>query len=179
MTTGERQIVAFTGVAHGLNHAVELVYGAILAVVAIEFGVTIAALGVLGTISSLAYAGAALPAGATADRFGSKNTVAISMGGAGVAALIAAISPNIQVLGFALVLMGIFGGMYHPAGLSFISRTVRQRARALGIHGAGGNLGTALAPFIAAAIAGVWSWRGAFLVFALWFGYEAWEHIGY
>jgi MFS family permease len=167
MTAGERQIVAFTGVAHGLNHAVELVYGAILAVVAIEFGVTIAALGVLGTISSLAYAGAALPAGATADRFGSKNTVAISMAGAGVAALIAAISPNIQVLGFALVLMGIFGGMYHPAGLSFISRTVRQRARALGIHGAGGNLGTALAPFIAAAIAGVWSWRGAFLVFAL------------
>ena len=57
MTAGERQIVAFTGVAHGLNHAVELVYGAILAVVAIEFGVTIAALGVLGTISSLAYAG--------------------------------------------------------------------------------------------------------------------------
>ena len=91
MTSSERQVVAFTGVAHGLNHAVELVYGAVLAVIAFEFGVSIAALGILGTISSLAYAGAALPAGATADRFGSKNTVALSMGGAGVAALVAAV----------------------------------------------------------------------------------------
>lgn len=167
MTLTERRIVAFTGVAHGLNHAVELVYGAVLVVVALEFGVTVAALGVLGTASSLAYSFAALPAGATADRLGSQRIVAISMGGAGIAAAIAAVAPNVTVLGFALVLMGTLGGMYHPAGLSFISRSVRHRARALGIHGAGGNLGTALAPLIAGGLAGVWSWRGAFLVFAI------------
>ena len=167
MSPVERQVVAFTGVAHGLNHAVELVYGAVLVVVAIEFGVTVAALGALGTASSLAYSFAALPAGATADRLGSQQTVALSMGGAGVAAAVAAAAPNVAVLGVALVAMGILGGFYHPAGLSFISRTVRQRARALGIHGAGGNLGTALAPFIAGGVAGVWSWRGAFLVFAV------------
>ena len=54
--------------------------------------------------------------------------------------------PNVWVLGVALVLIGILGGLYHPAGLSLITRGVRSRARALGIHGAGGNLGTALAP---------------------------------
>ncbi len=167
MTPVERRVVAFTSVAHGLNHAVELVYGAVLVVVAIEFGVTVAALGVLGTASSLAYSFAALPAGATADRLGSQRTVALSMGGAGVASALAAAAPNVVVLGVALVLMGVLGGMYHPAGLSFISRTVRQRARALGVHGAGGNLGTALAPFIAGGVAGVWSWRGAFLLFAI------------
>ena len=63
MTPEERRIVASTGVAHGLNHAVELVYGAVLIVVALEFGVTVAALGALGAASSLAYAFAALPAG--------------------------------------------------------------------------------------------------------------------
>ncbi len=167
MTPEERRIVASTGVAHGLNHAVELVYGAVLIVVALEFGVTVAALGVLGAASSLAYAFAALPAGAMADRLGSQRTVALSMGGAGVAALLAAMAPNVWVLGAALVLMGILGGLYHPAGLSLITRGVRSRARALGIHGAGGNLGTALAPLIAAAIAGAWSWRGAFIVFAV------------
>lgn len=167
MTPEERRIVASTGVAHGLNHAVELVYGAVLIVVALEFGVTVAALGVLGAASSLAYAFAALPAGAMADRLGSQRTVALSMGGAGVAALLAAVAPNVWVLGAALVLMGILGGLYHPAGLSLITRGVRSRARALGIHGAGGNLGTALAPLVAAAIAGAWNWRGAFLVFAV------------
>ena len=167
MTPEERRIVASTGVAHGLNHAVELVYGAVLIVVALEFGVTVAALGVLGAASSLAYAFAALPAGAMADRVGSQRTVALSMGGAGVAALLAAVAPNVWVLGAALVLMGILGGLYHPAGLSLITRGVRSRARALGIHGAGGNMGTALAPLIAAAIAGAWNWRGAFLVFAV------------
>ena len=89
------------------------------------------------------------------------------MGGAGAAALLAAASPNVWVLGAALVLMGVLGGLYHPAGLSLITRGVRSRARALGIHGAGGNVGTALAPLITAAIAGAWSWRGAFLAFAV------------
>ena len=167
MTPEERRIVASTGVAHGLNHAVELVYGAVLVVVGLEFGVTVAALGVLGAASSLAYAFAALPAGAMADRLGSQRTVALSMGGAGVAALLAAVAPNVWVLGAALVLMGILGGLYHPAGLSLITRGVRSRARALGIHGAGGNLGTAIAPLLAAGIAGAWHWRGAFLVFAV------------
>jgi FSR family fosmidomycin resistance protein-like MFS transporter len=44
---------------------------------------------------------------------------------------------------------------------------VRQRARALGIHGAGGNIGTALAPLIAGGVAGIWNWRASFLVFAI------------
>lgn len=167
MTPEERRIVASTGVAHGLNHAVDLVYGTVLAVILIEFGTTEVVLGALATVSWLAYAFTAVPAGEMADRLGSQRTVALSMGGAGVAALVAAAAPNVWVLGIALVLIGILGGLYHPAGLSLITRGVRSRARALGIHGAGGNLGTALAPLLTAAVAGAWSWRGAFIVFAV------------
>lgn len=167
MTPEERRIVASTGVAHGLNHAVDLVYGTVLAVILLEFGTTEVVLGALATASWLAYAFAAVPAGEMADRLGSQRTVALSMGGAGVAALLAAAAPNVMVLGVALVLIGVLGGLYHPAGLSLITRGVRSRARALGIHGAGGNLGTALAPALTAAVAGAWSWRGAFIVFAV------------
>lgn len=166
MTTAERRIVAFTAVAHGLNHAVELVYGAVLAVIAVQFSVHLAVLGAIANAAAIAYSIMALPAGHAADRIGSKRMVAISMGGSGVAALVAAAAPNVTVLAGALVLMGLLGGLYHPAGLSFITRGVRQRARALGIHGAGGNLGTALAPFIAAGLAGIWSWRASFIAFA-------------
>lgn len=166
MSAGERQIVAFTSVAHGLNHAVELVYGVVLVVIAVEFGASFAVLGAISNASGLAYAAIAVPAGQAADRLGSRRMVALSMGGSGVAAALAAASPNVGVLAVALVAMGVMGGLYHPAGLSFITRGVRHRARALGFHGAGGNVGTALAPAAAGAIAGLWSWRGSFLVFA-------------
>ena len=167
MTAAERRIVAYTSVAHGLNHAVELVYGAVLVVVAIEFDASLAILGAISNASALAYSVMALPAGHAADRIGSKRMVALSMAGSGAAAALAAASPNVPVLAAALVIMGILGGLYHPAGLSFISRGVRHRARALGIHGAGGNLGTALAPLVAGGVAAAWSWRGSFLVFAV------------
>ena len=167
MTLVERRIVGFTSTAHGLNHAVELVYGAVLFVIAIEFDVRLAFLGAIANASALAYAVMALPAGQAADRLGSKRMISISMGGAGAAALLAAASPNVTVLAVALVIMGLLGGLYHPAGLSLISRGVRQRARALGIHGAGGNIGTALSPLIAGGLAGIWSWRASFLFFAI------------
>ena len=166
MSAGERRIVAFTSVAHGLNHAVELVYGAVLLVVAVEFGVSFAILGAISNASALAYAFVAVPAGQAADRLGSRRMVVLSLGGSGVAGVLAAVAPNVTVLAVALVLMGVMGGLYHPAGLSLISRGVRQRARALGLHGAAGNVGTAMAPMAAAGIAGLWSWRGSFLVFA-------------
>jgi MFS family permease len=167
MTDDERRIVGFTSVAHGLTHAVELVYGAVLLVVAIEFDVSIALLGAIANASAIAYSVMALPAGQAADKLGSKKMVTISVGGSGVAALLAAAAPNVAVLTIALVIMGVLGGLYHPAGLSLITRGVRQRARALGIHGAGGNIGTALAPLIAGGVAGIWSWRASFLVFAV------------
>lgn len=167
MTDDERRIVGFTSVAHGLTHAVELVYGAVLLVVALEFDASLALLGAIANASAIAYSFMALPAGQAADKLGSKKMVTISVGGSGVAALLAAASPNVAVLTVALVLMGVLGGLYHPAGLSLITRGVRQRARALGIHGAGGNIGTALAPMIAGGVAGIWNWRASFLVFAI------------
>jgi FSR family fosmidomycin resistance protein-like MFS transporter len=167
MTAAERRIVGFASVAHGMNHAVELVYGAVLFVIAIEFDVRLALLGAIANASALAYAVMALPAGQAADRLGSRRMVSISMGGSGAAALLAAASPNTTVLGVALVIMGLLGGLYHPAGLSLITRGVRQRARALGIHGAGGNVGTALAPLVAGGVAGIWSWRASFMFFAI------------
>ena len=167
MTDDERRIVGYTSVAHGLTHGVELVYGAVLLVVALEYDASLALLGAVANASAIAYSFMALPAGQAADKLGSKKMVTISVGGSGIAALLAAASPNVAVLTVALVLMGVLGGLYHPAGLSLITRGVRQRARALGIHGAGGNIGTALAPMIAGGVAGIWNWRASFLVFAI------------
>ena len=167
MTGNEKQVVGYTFMAHALNHGVELVYGAVLIVVALEFGASIALLGVVANVSALSYGLSAFPAGAIVDKVGSKSMVVLSMAGSGAAAALAAAAPNVGVLAAALVLMGVLGGIYHPAGLSLVTRGVRERTRGLGFHGMGGNLGTATAPILAAFVAGVWSWRASFLVFAV------------
>ena len=167
MTANERRVVGYTSAAHGLNHAVELVYGAVLAVIGLHFGVSLVFLGLIANVTSLTYAFSALPAGDASDRLGSKRVVVLSMAGSGVFGLLAAASPNIWVLAVSLGAMGIMAGMYHPSGLSFISRSVQQRTRGLAYHGMGGSLGTAVAPAVAALLAGIYSWRASFAVFAL------------
>ena len=71
MTPVERRIVAYTSIAHGLSHAVELVYGTVLVVIAIEFDASLALLGAVSNASALAYSVMAVPAGQAADRLGS------------------------------------------------------------------------------------------------------------
>ena len=70
MTGNEKQVVGYTFMAHALNHAVELVYGAVLIVVALEFGASIALLGVVANVSALSYGLSAFPAGAIVDKVG-------------------------------------------------------------------------------------------------------------
>lgn len=73
------------------------------------------------------------------------------------------------MLAAGLVLLGFAAGIYHPSGFSLLSRlvTTGERGRAIGIHGAGGNFGEALAPVFAATVAAQFGWRGAFIAGSL------------
>src|SRR5256712_12843969 len=69
-------------------------------------------------------------------------------------------SPSILVLALSLVVLGLFSGIYHPTGLSIISRVVAEQGRGMGWHGMGGSLGIAAGPaFVGAMLAIGWSWR--------------------
>src|SRR2546428_6534450 len=69
-------------------------------------------------------------------------------------------SPSILVLALSLVVLGLFSGIYHPTGLSIISRVVAEQGRGMGWHGMGGSLGIAAGPaFVGAPWAIGWSWR--------------------
>ena len=167
MNRREKRILGFVSLAHGVNHTADLTYAAVLGVVVVEFHSSLVVLGLIATISALAFGLSALPAGFLNDRIGSKATLSICFyASAGSAALVAA-SPTLWLLGVTLAILGLTGGLYHPAGIAFITRGVRQRARALGYHGVAGNIGTALAPPLAIVMVGVWSWRAAFLLVAV------------
>lgn len=162
----EKLLVGYAAVAHGLIHILELTYAAILPFLLLEFGEGLFVMGVVASFFSLAFGLGALPAGVLADRIGSRRLLEVCLVGGALASVGVALSPSIYSLAIFLSLLGLVLGLYHPAGMSLISRGVKQKAlgRGLALHGIGGSLGTASAPLLAAGVAAVFGWRAAYLV---------------
>ena len=163
----EKQIVAYTSACHALDHIFELAYGVVLIGIAQEFGVGLFLLGVLANIAGFAFGLTALPAGFLADRIGERRLLMIFCLGSGVASIAVGLSPNIYVLGAALAVLGLVLGIYHPVGAAFVARATKHRGMAFGYLGVSGNLGVALGPILAGAIASTLGWRAPYLIFAI------------
>ena len=163
----EKQVVAYTSICHALTHVFELAYGVVLIGIAQEFGVGLFFLGVLANIAGFAFGLASLPAGFLADRIGERRLLMIFCLGSGVASIAVGLSPNIYVLGVALAVLGLVLGIYHPVGAAFVARATKYRGMAFGYLGVSGNLGIALGPILAGAIASTLGWRVPYLIFAV------------
>jgi MFS family permease len=166
MTRDERMVVALTGCSHALTHGYLLIFPAVLLLLKEEFSMGYLGLGAISNIMSFAYGLGALPGGMIYNRFGPKKLYLFCFLGSAGASLLVAASPNLILFTSGLALLGALGSVYHPMANSLITSKVKEYGRGLGIHGAAGNIGLAVAPFIAALIASHWGWRYAYL----WFG---------
>jgi MFS family permease len=86
--------------------------------------------------------------------------------GSSLALILVAASSSLILLTAGLALLGAFGSIYHPLANALITAKVREYGRALGIHGAAGNVGLAMAPLVVGLIASYLGWRYAYLWFA-------------
>jgi MFS family permease len=68
-------------------------------------------------------------------------------------------APNPAVLSAGLLLWGVAAGVYHPAGLSLISRGTTERGTAFAYHGAAGNVGVATGPLLGTVLLAFLGWR--------------------
>ncbi len=126
-----------------------------------------AATGTLGMAWRLPFGLLAMVAGWMADRYGSRRLLIVYLGGCIITAIAAANSHSMPPLFISMLVMGCFASIYHPAGLSLISRvtTPETRGRALGWHGIFGSIGITAAPMGAAVLFGTgWlGWRGYYM----------------
>lgn len=166
MTHEEKKIVALTGCSHGLTHGYLLIFPAVLLLLKNEFSLGYLGLGVIGNIMSFAYGLGALPGGMIYNRFGPKKLYLFCFLGSAVTCLLVAFSSNFLLFTACLALLGALGSVYHPLVNALITSKVKEYGVALGIHGAAGNIGLAVAPVIAGIIASRWGWRHAYLFFA-------------
>jgi MFS family permease len=162
LTANEKRVVTVTGAAHFLTHLYELTFPAIALTVRDDLGWSLSDVLRLSFLMYLLFGVGALPMGFWTDRWRARGVLAVCMLSAGVGALLVAVSrtPLQFVAALGLVGLGISG--YHPAGMSLLSRTMRERGRALGLNGVFGNLGSATAPFIAGVLAYQLGWRAAY-----------------
>jgi DHA2 family multidrug resistance protein len=106
------------------------------------------------------------PTGWLADRFGRKRLFIASLALFGVGSLLAALSPNLQLLVASRVVQGLGGGALAPVGMAMIYELfpADRRGTALGIWGVAAMAAPAFGPVIGGYLVTNVSWHWLFLI---------------
>ncbi|WP_049998794.1 MFS transporter [Halococcus sediminicola] len=155
-------------VAHAVNEFYSVALPPILPLLVNDFAITYGEAGALLTVFFATYSIFQLPAGVLADRIGQRWLLAGGMVVLAAGILVAASAQGYWTLVLAEVIAGIGGSTYHPSGMSIISdlESGATEGKAMGIHGLGGVVGTALAPALVGGLAALFDWRVALTVSA-------------
>lgn len=159
MNENDRLVTVFTMLVHGLFHTYELSIPIFLVIWLDVFGVSEAVLGAVVSVGYALIGVGALPSGLLADRYGSRTLIVLSVIGMGGGFFLFSLASDLLLIGFAIVVWGIAASVYHPAGLSLISRSADDRGAVFGYHGVGGNVGTAFGPLVVTLLLVFLDWR--------------------
>jgi MFS family permease len=155
----DRSIVVLVSLAHGMVHTYELTIPLFVSIWLVEFSavdlgftsvaVTTATLGLVVTAGYGLFGVGALPGGVLVDRVGSRRLIRACLFGMGASFLLLAVAPGLVVVTLALLLWGVAASVYHPAGLTLLSKGVEERGTGFAYHGIAGNVGQGGGPLLA------------------------------
>ncbi|TLZ66135.1 MAG: MFS transporter [Methanobacteriota archaeon] len=149
----ERRAVATLAFIHGLVHGNVLAIPVFLAFAwRVEFGLDPVGAGALAAVAYVAFGASSVPFGRLADRGDPRVLLALCVAGIAASMAAVALSRTLPLLVGSLAALGIASGIYHPTGLAYISRHVREQGRGMGWHGMGGSLGVATGPAVVGAL---------------------------
>ncbi len=168
MNPKERSILTVTCFGHFMSHFNMLVFPALVIPLSKILNLSMAQTLELSFWQYLLFGITALPWGLTTDRVGARPMMMLFFLGAGLCGLGAAFfidSP--WALSLCLGGIGLFSGIYHPAGLGLIARGVERVSMGMAYNGIFGNLGLATAPLVTGLVFWFWGARAAYIVLAL------------
>ena len=172
----ETRILFFCHMGHFLAHFSMLTYPTLVFSISDTFGYSLMQTLNIAFWMYLLFGLVSLPMGYLNDRLGnSKLFLVFFFLGTGLSYLLIAAAKAVWMLKASLMLLGIVSSIYHPVGMSLISKVIPQRGKALGLNGIFGTLGIAMAPFAGGCLAYYLGWRGAYwLLAAVPFGLGMW-----
>ena len=149
MNANERKILSTTCLGHFLSHFNMLVFPALVLPLTERYGIGLAQVLALSFWMYLLFGVTALPWGLLSDRLGAKPMLLIFYTGAGFCGLAAGwFVDDPGTFSLCLAGVGLFSGIYHPAGLGLISKGIDRMSMAMGYNGVAGNAGLAAAPIL-------------------------------
>jgi MFS family permease len=166
----DRAIVGLVMLAHAMVHTYELSVPILVSIwlgPEVFAGLTEWTIGLVVGAGMTLFGLGALPAGVLADAYGSQRLIVACLVGMGGSFLLLGVAPSVPVVTVALVLWGIAASVYHPSGLSLVSKGVDEQGRAFAFHGMAGNLGIALGPLVTTLLLVAFDWRTVVVILAL------------
>ena len=164
MSPNERNILSVTCFGHFMAHFNMLMFPALVLPLTDLFGMELSQVLALSFWMYLLFGITALPWGLASDAFGAKPLLFLFYLGNGLCGLAAAFFMNSpQIFSLCLAGVGLFSGIYHPAGLGLISRGITRMSMALGYNGMAGNAGLAAAPFFTGVVNHLFGSQAAYL----------------
>ena len=160
----ERNVVLLTGAGHFSTHFFELMYPTLAVALARDTGTPFDQVLGWSFLGYLFFGLGALPFGFLGDRISARALIITGIAGMGIFAIATGESENGTAVTVCLAGIGIFASIYHPVGMSLISRTIARRGRALAINGIFGNVAIALTPLATAWLCTSFGWRTAYAV---------------
>jgi len=160
-------LLSFLTGGHFMTHVLLVAYPVIAVLVGDQLGFTSGtALLALISLTGVIYGTGALFTGYLADRYDPLAMITMGLIFSTASSFGIALSFNYAMLVVFFALLGVGLSFYHPAGLSYISKIFgpKNRGKALGLNGVGGDLGLVVSPVVTVAIARMWTWRTAYLV---------------
>lgn len=163
----QRRVLWTTSASHGLIHVFELAVPALLVLIQRDLATGDFAMGGVVGLYGLLFGLGALPAGAIADRVGSKRLLQVCLWGAAVCLTGMALSRSVAPFAVCAGGLGLCLSIYHPAGTSLLTHSLPLSGRVFATHGMAGNLGVAGSSVIAGTLGALFGWRWALGLLAL------------
>jgi MFS family permease len=165
-----RRVVAVVSGSHFLNHMFLVLLPPIFGVLATEFDVSLAELGLAITVMSLASAAFQIPFGYLSDNYSRTLTLAVGLGVASAGVAVVAVSWSFPALLAGQALVGVGIGAHHPAHYPLLSDATAEGNRGWGfsVHDTAGYLGYGAAPALVVSLVAFpgRTWRDGFLLVA-------------
>ncbi|MGD2246948.1 MAG: MFS transporter [Candidatus Methanofastidiosia archaeon] len=164
MSTRVQVLTFFT---HMANDGFELVLPTLLPLIAEEFSLSYAQVGILAGCMVVTLGAGQFFVGYLSDITGRRKIfIVLGLFCLSSSFYLIGVSESYTQLIIWNLLAGLGASVYHPISVSLISQIHKEgKGKALGIHGAGGNLGMAASPLISGILAEVYGWRFVFRLF--------------
>jgi MFS family permease len=165
VSTETKLVVGLIGGSEFVNHTYLVLFPPILGILATEFEVSLAMLGVAMGVQGFTNAAFQLPFGYLSDNYDRQFALALSLGLSTGSVFLIAFAPTFEVLLVGQALLGIGVAGHHPVHFPLLAAASPEdlRSRAFSIRGFLGSLGFAAPPTVVTAVIAIpgLTWRHA------------------